>query len=75
MNSSAAKGRAEKSSSRSDGGDIAGVRERLAILETHKEYAATKQDIQGIKIWILCGVIAGMIIATTLGIAIAKLIT
>ncbi len=39
--------------------------ERLVRLETRIEYIATKEDIQKLKVWVLGGVIAAIIIAFT----------
>ena len=37
------------------------------------KHVAMREDVQGMKIWVLGGVIGGMIIAATLSIAIARL--
>ena len=47
-------------------GDVAEIKGRL-------ESFATKEDIQKVKVWILSGVLGGMVLAATLAIGIAKL--
>ena len=65
--------------SRSAGGDPPGgpFGERLARLETKVERIekdmATEKDIANLKVWVLLGVIAGMIVAASLAIGILKL--
>ena len=38
----------------------ADIRERLARLETNQNYWATKENIQGLKVWVLGGTLAAM---------------
>lgn len=54
-----------------DGGGNFG--ERLAAVETHVQYLATKEDIAQVKVWILSGVIGGAVIATGLAIAVIRI--
>ena len=57
-----------------DGGDgNTGLESRVTALETHLKYLATKTDIQGLKTWILAGVIGGMITAAVLTLAAVRL--
>ncbi len=37
------------------------------------ESIATKEDIQKVKVWVLSGILGGMVLAATLAIGIAKL--
>ncbi len=48
-----------------------GFDSRLARLETHIEYLATKEDLQKLKVWWLGGIIAGMGVAATIATAVA----
>lgn len=58
----------------SDGGDRdGGLESRVTALETHLKYLATKADIQGLKTWVLAGVIGGMITAALLTLAAVRL--
>ena len=58
-------------------GDSGNYGERLARIEAKMEYFATKEDIQKIKVWVLVGVLGGILggmgIATTLTVSIVKL--
>ena len=56
------------------GGGGGNIESRLARLETHLGYLATKEDIQKIKVWILGGVIGGMVAALALAAGILKLL-
>ena len=58
-----------------DGGSgrLAAVESRLAALETHVKYLATKEDIQKIKVWVLAGVLGGSAIAVGLTATVIKL--
>lgn len=58
----------------SGGGGGRGVESRLAALETRVEYLATKEDVQKIKVWVLSGVIAGILAGTMLAAALLKFI-
>ena len=53
------------------GGDYG---ERLAKLEGRMDYLATKEDIQKIKVWVLSGVLGGMVAAATITVAVVKLL-
>ena len=46
---------------------------RVSALEARLDYLAKKEDIQGLKVWILCGTIGGIIIAATMCISVLKL--
>ena len=59
-------------SSGGTGGDSA--ESRLARLETRVEYLATKEDIQKIKVWVLGGVIGGIVFSAAVAIGILKLL-
>ncbi len=41
-------------------GRLAAIESRLASLEAHQQHAATKEDIQKIKTWVLAGILGGM---------------
>lgn len=58
----------------SGGGSGRGVESRLAALEARVEYLATKEDVQKIKVWVLSGVIAGILAGTMLAAALLKFI-
>ena len=47
-------------------GDVRAVQEKLA-------HVALREDVLKLKLWVLGGVIGGMVIAVSLGIAIARL--
>lgn len=53
--------------------DIAEINGRLQSLATRLESFATKEDIQKVKVWVLSGVLGGMVLAATLAIGIAKI--
>lgn len=71
------------------GGREDGIEARLKALETRVEYLATrgdvaeikgrlesfatKEDIQKVKVWVLSGVLGGMVLAATLAVGIVKL--
>ena len=46
---------------------------RVAVLESELKHPATTADVLGLKIWVLGGVIGGMIVAAGLAIAISRL--
>ena len=46
---------------------------RVAALETHLGYLATKTDVQGLKTWVLGGVVGGIIVAVILTLAAVRL--
>ena len=52
------------------GGD---VKERLTALETEMKHVALREDVLGLKIWILLSVIGGMAVAASLALGIANL--
>ena len=57
-----------------NGGPYGGDYERrLTRIETRMEAVALREDVLRLKLWILGGVIAGMIIALGIGLAIARL--
>ena len=56
-------------------GRLATVEMDVAVLKTHMGYLATKEEIQSVKVWILCGVLGGMAVAATLAISIFKLLS
>ena len=58
-----------------NGNDRGGARleSRVSVLESELKHLATKADVLGLKIWILVGVIGGMITTAFITIAIAKL--
>ena len=47
--------------------------ERLARIEASLGHMATKEDIQKIKVWVLSGILGGMVTAAILATAIVKL--
>ena len=49
------------------------VRERLAKLEERTEHSATKEDIQKLKVWILGGVIGGLVATVPIALLTIKL--
>lgn len=71
-----------------DGSGGSGIETRLKALETRVEYLATKadvkeingqikylatkEDMQKVKVWVLSGVLGGMVLVATLVIGIAK---
>lgn len=71
-----------------DGSGGSGIETRLKALETRVEYLATKEDVaeikgpleffatkedmQKVKVWVLSGVLGGMVLVATLVIGIAK---
>ncbi len=57
----------------SGGGNGGSIEERLVKLETHVQYLATKEDIQKLKVWVLGGVVGGMVLAVTITLAIARI--
>ena len=62
----------EAQSGNGNGGNTA-LRERVAHLESTMKHVAMREDVLGMKIWVLGGVIGGMIVAVSLGLAIARL--
>ena len=60
------------------GGGPTDLPSRVAILETEFRHLATKRDLDnaanGIKIWILLGILAGMIVAGGFGVGIAEVL-
>ena len=55
------------------GGGGGGFDRRLTRLETHFQYLATKEDLQKLKVWWLCGIIAGMGLAATIALTFLRL--
>ena len=55
------------------GGGGSRIEERLAALETHLQYLATKEDIQKLKIWVLGGVIAAGVAGLGVAVLIVRL--
>ena len=53
----------------SGGGGRTRLEARVAALETHMHYLATKEDIQKIKVWVLCGLLGGISLAVMLVLA------
>lgn len=53
--------------------DVVELNGRLQSLVTRLESFATKEDIQKVKVWVLSGVLGGMVLAVTFAIGIAKL--
>lgn len=53
---------------RGDGGgiDLHDVHGRVSAIEAHLQHLATKSDINGVKVWVLSGVVAAFVIALTL---------
>ena len=54
---------------------LAALEVAVASLNSRIDYLATKEEIQSVKVWILCGVLGGMSIAAALAIAILKLLS
>ena len=61
------------SSGGSGGGGGGGFEKRLTSLETHFQYLATKEDLQKMKVWWLCGIIAGMALAATIALTFLRI--
>ena len=53
------------------GGGGSNFETRLTRLETHFSYLANKEDLQKLKVWWLCGIIAGMGVAAGVAASIA----
>lgn len=49
------------------------TKEDVAEIKGRLESFATKEDIQKVKVWVLSGVLGGMVLAATLAIGIAKI--
>lgn len=56
-------------------GRLAAIEADVAALNARLDYLATKEEIQSVKVWILCGVLGGMSVAAALAIAIFKLLS
>lgn len=56
-----------------NGGGNGRLESRVAVLESELKHLATKADVLGLKIWVLGGVIGGMIVASGLATAISRL--
>lgn len=65
---------ARRKESSNGGGNGKDLRERVSALETELKHLATKNDVSGLKIWILSGVIGGMTLAVLVALAIVRLI-
>ena len=70
----------EPASGPGDGGGSGDHEKRLSSVEgavrainAHMSHVALREDVLKLKLWVLGGVIGGMVIALTLGIAIARL--
>ena len=61
-----------RASSGDDGGAGNSIGERLARLETKMEHVALKEDVLNLKIWILGGVIGGIMSAVMITLGIVK---
>ncbi len=57
-------------SSRGNGGSD--IERRLAALETHMQYLATKEDLQKLEVWFLQAMIGAMVAIVSLTIGILK---
>ena len=55
----------------SGGGD--NYAERLASLEANMKHLATQNDVTKVKVWVLSGVLGGMVIAASIATFIAKI--
>ena len=55
------------------GGGSDGIAARVRALETHLPYLATREDVLRLKIWVLGGVIGGMVIVAMLALAVYRL--
>ena len=53
---------------------LAAVEAQVAALNARMEYVATKEDVQKIKVWVLGGLIAGLIGAATVAVSVVKLL-
>lgn len=49
--------------------------ERLARIEAKMEHVATKEDIQKLRVWVLGGVLAGLVFAALAALGAAGLLT
>ena len=56
----------------SSGGGNGNYGERLARIEEQMKNTATKEDIQKIKVWVLSGILGGMVSVALLAIATIK---
>ena len=56
-------------------GRLVAVEAEVAVLNARLDHLATKEEIQSVKVWILCGVLGGMSVAAALAIAILKLLS
>ena len=66
----------------SDGGDgddgdiesrLRGVEDKVLVIQTDFKHLATTRDVEKVKVWVLAGVVGGMIVAASLAISILKL--
>ena len=62
----------------SGGGDLEtrlkAVEEAVVAIETELPHLATKEDIQKLKVWWLCGILTGMVAAAGIAAAIASVV-
>ena len=56
-----------------DGHRLRNVELDVREIKTNMKHVALQKDVLGLKIWVLVGVIGGMITAVSLGIALARL--
>lgn len=69
----------QKGGGGSDGGDgdvesrLRDVEDEVLVLRTEFKHLATTKDIEKLKVWVLAGVVGGMIVAASLAISILKL--
>ena len=50
------------------------VEEAVVAIETELPYLATKEDLQKLKVWWLCGILAGMVAAAGIAATIASVV-
>ena len=55
------------------GGNGGDLRDRVSKLEAHLHHLATKEDVANLKVWVLYGLVAGIVIAVSLAAAIIRL--
>ena len=52
---------------------LRGVEDEILIIQTEFKHLATKEDLQKLKVWWLCGIIAGMGLAATIALTFVRI--